>query len=101
MTPALKFNISCDVLGLTKSFQGRYFGHAFSKACQYASIDEKVYTPLKYISIKTAQSDLQKFIIWPKTLRKGRQEWNKVYVYFNLPKRKLNTLVKTRLSLKL
>jgi hypothetical protein len=33
ITPALKFNISCDVLGLTKSFQGSYFGHAFFKAC--------------------------------------------------------------------
>jgi hypothetical protein len=33
ITPALKFNINCDVLGLTKTFKGSYFHHAFSKAC--------------------------------------------------------------------
>jgi hypothetical protein len=33
ITLALKFNISCDVLGLKKSFEGSDFGHAFSKAC--------------------------------------------------------------------
>jgi hypothetical protein len=32
MIASLKFVVSCDILGLTKSFEGRYFGHAFSKA---------------------------------------------------------------------
>jgi hypothetical protein len=32
MIASLEFVVSCDILGLTKSFEGRYFGHAFSKA---------------------------------------------------------------------
>ncbi len=31
MTPTIKFVVSCDILSLTKSFQGSCFGHAFSK----------------------------------------------------------------------
>jgi hypothetical protein len=40
MTTSLKLIVSCDILGLVDSFQGTYFGLAFSKACQYALIDE-------------------------------------------------------------
>jgi hypothetical protein len=36
-TIALKLIISCDMLGLEESFKGRCFGHAFFKACQYAT----------------------------------------------------------------
>ncbi len=42
MTTILKSIIGCDMLGLEESFQGIYFGHEFSKACQYATIEEKV-----------------------------------------------------------
>jgi hypothetical protein len=62
----LQFLVSCDVLGLAKSFQGNCFGHAFSKACQYASTNEKVYKGFKYVSIKITQSNLHKCITWPK-----------------------------------
>jgi hypothetical protein len=37
----LKFVAKCEVLGLDESFQGIFFGHIFSKACQYATIDIK------------------------------------------------------------
>ncbi len=50
------------------------FGHFFLKPCQYVTIDEKACKALWFISIKFAQSNLQK---WPKTLGKGRHEWNK------------------------
>jgi hypothetical protein len=33
MIPTLKSIVSCDILGLTESFQGSCFGHAFFKAC--------------------------------------------------------------------
>jgi hypothetical protein len=33
------------------------FGHAFSKTCQYATTNDKVYKAL-YVSIKVAQGDL-------------------------------------------
>ncbi len=52
MTLTLKFVVSCDVLGLEENFQGTCFGHAFIKACQYATIDEKICKCLRSISIK-------------------------------------------------
>jgi hypothetical protein len=33
---ALKFVVKCETLGLEESFEGTYFGHAFSKVYQYA-----------------------------------------------------------------
>jgi hypothetical protein len=37
MIIALKSIVKCEILGLDESFQGSYFGHDFSKACQYDS----------------------------------------------------------------
>jgi len=48
---------------LEESFQGICFGHAFSKACQYTIIEEKVNKKLQYVPIKVAQGDLQKCIM--------------------------------------
>jgi hypothetical protein len=45
----LKSVVKCETLGLEKSFQGTYFGHVFSKACQYATTDDKVCINLKYV----------------------------------------------------
>jgi hypothetical protein len=87
----LKFVIKCEVLGLDEIFQGASFGHVFSKACQYVTIDEKVCRNFMFVSIKSTQSNLQKCIIW-----KGTQQWNKICSDFNLPPRKLNTPMKTR-----
>jgi hypothetical protein len=53
------------------------------------------------LSLKIAQFDLYKCIIWPKKLRKGRQEWKKACGDLNIPQRKLNTLVKIRLLSKI
>jgi hypothetical protein len=41
MTWALKSIVSCDGFGKKKI--STCFGYAFSKTCQYATIDEKVY----------------------------------------------------------
>ncbi len=49
LTNALKSFVKCEILGLEESFQGTYFGHVFSKACQYATIDDKVCKNLKYL----------------------------------------------------
>jgi hypothetical protein len=64
MIIALKSIIECEVLGLNESFQGASFGHAFSKACQYVTTDENVFRNFKFVSIKSAQSNLQKCITW-------------------------------------
>jgi len=53
LTNTLKFVVKCETLGLKKSFQGTYFSHVFSKACQYVKIDDKVCKNLKYVSIKS------------------------------------------------
>jgi hypothetical protein len=69
---------SCEILGLQESFNGACFGPAFSKTCQYVTIDEKTCKNLRYVSIKTTQEDLQKCIIWSKISRKGRQNGPKL-----------------------
>jgi hypothetical protein len=45
--------VNYEILGLEESFQGIYFSHAFSKTCQYGTIEEKVCKNLKHISIKS------------------------------------------------
>jgi hypothetical protein len=89
--PKISCNLWC--VGFGSFFYGICFGHAFTKTCQFATINDKVYIAL-YVSIKVAQGYLQKCITWPKKSRKGRQEWNKTCVNYGLPLRKLNALVK-------
>ncbi len=89
LTTTLKLVLNCDVLGLEESFCGICFGYAFS-------LNIPISKGLKYTSIKVVQENLQKCITWPKSLRKGKQEWNKTCVNSNLPERKLNTQVKAR-----
>ncbi len=64
MIGALKSIVNCESLGLEESFQGTCFGHAFSKACQYGTAWEKVCRNLKYVFIKSTQTNLQKCTIW-------------------------------------
>jgi hypothetical protein len=78
------------VLGLEESFQGMFFGHAFSKACQYATTNEKLCKDLQYVSIKIAQRYLQNCITWPKRFENGKQKRDKACVNSSLPPRKLN-----------
>jgi hypothetical protein len=47
----LNFIVSCNSLGLLKPFDSLCFGHALSKVCQYATINEKVFANLNYASI--------------------------------------------------
>jgi hypothetical protein len=52
MTITLKWIVKCEVLGLNESFQGICFAYSFFKACQYATIDEKVCKNHWFIFIK-------------------------------------------------
>jgi hypothetical protein len=72
LTNVLKFVVKCEILGLEENFLGTCFGHIFSKACQYATIDDKVCQNLKYVFIKFAHVDLWKCITWPKEFDEGR-----------------------------
>ncbi len=58
VTIALKAIVNYKSFGLEKGFHGICFGHAFSKACQYGIVEEKVCKDLKYVSIKSAQEKL-------------------------------------------
>jgi hypothetical protein len=66
MTFALKLVVRCKTLGVMKSFQGTCFANAFSKACQYTTIEERIFRGLKYVSIIFAQTILQICITWLK-----------------------------------
>ena len=67
-----------------------------SKAYQYFTDDTKVYIEMKKVSIKEAQTNLQKTITWIKRIKRGREEWYKVCIEVGLASRKLNTPMKTR-----
>jgi hypothetical protein len=58
MTIVLKAIVSYDILSLAESYQGTCFGHAFSKACQYFTTNEKICKNLTYVFIKITQKDL-------------------------------------------
>jgi hypothetical protein len=72
MTTALKAIVNCESLSLEESFKGTCFGHVFSKARQYGIVKEKVCKDLKYVSIKSTKTYLQKGTTWPKKSGKGR-----------------------------
>jgi hypothetical protein len=80
----LKFVVKCETLGLEESFQGTCFCHAFSRTCQYATTDDKVYKNLKYVFIKFTQTCLHKCITWPNKSSKGYQKWNKACIEVGL-----------------
>jgi hypothetical protein len=72
MITSLKAIVNYEFLGLEESFQGTCIGHVFSKACQYGITKENVCKDLKYVSIKSVQTHLQKCITWLKKSGKGR-----------------------------
>jgi hypothetical protein len=71
--------VFCQILGMLIPFVGACWGHAMSKCCQFAIDDTKVCVGLVLISIKLAQSILQKTIISTPKNGKGWQEWHKVW----------------------
>jgi len=77
-------------------FDDSYLGHALSKVCQYATIDEKVDVGLISTFIKAIQSIIQKCSTWPKKSNKGKQAWEKTCIEFGLRPKTVNTLMKTR-----
>jgi hypothetical protein len=62
-----------SLLQLTNPFWGSCFGHAMSKACQYAFDDSKVCVGFLEVSFKNVQTSLQKTITWTKIFGKGKQ----------------------------
>jgi hypothetical protein len=54
--------MNCGELGIQTPFEGVCFDHAFSKACQYATSNEKVNYGLQPMKIKATQSSIQSCI---------------------------------------
>jgi hypothetical protein len=54
--------VSCAPLQLATPFNGTYFGHVMSKACQYAIDDIKIGVGMKEMNVIETQSALQKAI---------------------------------------
>ncbi len=100
MTNVLKHIVTCEKLGMHAPFEDVCFGHALSKACQYATFDEKISFGLQLVSIKTTQSSVQSCIIWPKKSSEGRVKWTKACLAASLWPWKLNRLMKTRFASK-
>jgi hypothetical protein len=59
MTNVLKQIVSYERLGILAPFESVCFGHALSKACQYATFGEKINSSLQHVNIKFVQSSIQ------------------------------------------
>ncbi len=59
MIITLKSIMSFEVMVVNLYFLGICFGHAFFKACQYATTNKRMCKSVKYVSIKFAKSNLQ------------------------------------------
>jgi len=92
---ALKIVVNCDVLKLEESFNGTHFGCAFSKTCQYVTIEEKICKDLKFVSIKLVEFNIHKCITWFQIFGKGGQKWSKACIDVGIRPRKLNAPMKT------
>ncbi len=85
MATTLKSIVSCDILGLEEIFQGTCFGHAFSKACQHATIEGK---SLQRFTICVDQICSKRFVKMNNLAKKignNRQEWEKACVNLGFP----------------
>jgi hypothetical protein len=93
--------VNCAPLKLVAPWQGSCFGHAFSKACQYACNDATICLGFWEVNLKATQSTLQKIIMWIKNFGKGRSEWKRACVDASLHHRKLKTPMKTKFTNKI
>lgn len=66
MATTLHYTINSQSLKLQRVYEGFCFGRVMSKACQYATNDNKVAASLKHVNVKNVQTSLQKTITWTK-----------------------------------
>jgi hypothetical protein len=62
MITTSKLVVNYEALNVIESFLGTCSIHAFFKACQDSTYDERMSKGLKYVSIKLVQANLQKCI---------------------------------------
>ncbi len=78
MAIALHSIINCEILKILKVYGGTWFGHVTSKACQYATNDEKKIVVLRNVNVKETQNGLQKTIGWTKKFGKKGKNGSKL-----------------------
>jgi hypothetical protein len=62
MATTVHFIIDYDLLKSFRVYEGTWFGHVMSKACQSDTNDNKVSTRLQHVNVKDARIGLQKSI---------------------------------------
>jgi hypothetical protein len=62
MATTVHFIIDYDLLKSFRVYEGTWFGHVMSKACQSNTNDNKVSTRLQHVNVKDARIGLQKTI---------------------------------------
>jgi hypothetical protein len=85
-----KIIVCCEALGVVESFRSTCFGHAFFKACQYATTKETMCKDLTYVSI------LHKCITWPKKVREKNTRMCENLHYYKPQAQKIEHTNQTR-----
>ncbi len=62
MPTTLHFIIDCEPLKSFRVYEGTWFGHVMSKACQFDTNENKVSTRLQHVNVKDARVGLHKTI---------------------------------------
>jgi hypothetical protein len=91
MTNLLKQIVSYEKLKILAPFKNVCFGHALSKACQYAIFDENVSLGLQPMDLKSVYFLIKTCITWSKKFGYRRVKWTKACLVTNLWPLKLNT----------
>lgn len=72
MATILQSIVDCEPLKLLRVYDGTCFGHLMSKACQYVTNDDKIFSRLKSVNVKDAHMLVyKKQLLGPKSLGKG------------------------------
>ncbi len=58
MATTLRSTIECKSLKILQVYEGIYFKHVMSKACSYATNNNKVFMGLNLVSVKDSQAAL-------------------------------------------
>lgn len=72
MATILQSIVDCGPLKLLRVYDATCFGHLMSKACQYVTNDDKIFSRLKSVNVKDAHMLVyKKQLPGPKSLGKG------------------------------
>jgi hypothetical protein len=97
-TIVLTLVVSFSTSKLVSPFIGSCFGHAMSKAAQYATNETEVCVGMTEVNLKQAQATLQQTITWMKKSAKGLWEWKYFCHLIGILAKILKTLMKMQFA---